>query len=208
MPVPDDDLFDAIRTGRARVVTDHVDSFTETGIRLRSGQNLEADIIVTATGLNLLFLAGLDTTVDGRKVEYPETFGYRGIMYSGVPNLASSFGYTNASWTLKADLTCEYVCRVLNHMKETGTDIVIPVLDDPAMEPEKWIDFSSGYFARSLHTFPKQGSKHPWKLYQNYARDILLLRYRQLEDVALQFRKSAGEAEVIDARVSEAIAAE
>lgn len=206
--VPDDDLFDAIRTGRARVVTDHVDSFTETGIRLRSGQNLEADIIVTATGLNLLFLAGLDTTVDGRKVEYPETFGYRGIMYSGVPNLASSFGYTNASWTLKADLTCEYVCRVLNHMKETGTDIVIPVLDDPAMEPEKWIDFSSGYFARSLHTFPKQGSKHPWKLYQNYARDILLLRYRQLEDGALQFRKSAGEAEVIDARVSEAIAAE
>jgi cation diffusion facilitator CzcD-associated flavoprotein CzcO len=188
--VPDADLFDAIKSGRASVVTDHIDRFTPRGIRLRSGQELEADIIVTATGLNLQFLSDLEATVDGRRVEFPQTFGYKGMMYSGVPNLASSFGYTNASWTLKADLTCEYVCRLLNHMRATGTDICVPTLTDPDMAPEKWIDFTSGYFQRALHKFPKQGSKLPWKLHQNYAKDILLFRFGAIDDGTMVFAKA------------------
>jgi len=188
--VPDADLFAAIRAGSAGVVTDRVDTFTENGILLESGKALEADIIVTATGLNLQFLSGLDTTVDGRKIDFSKTFGYKGMMFSGVPNLACSFGYTNASWTLKADLTCEYVCRLLNHMRTTGTAIATPVLDDAEVTPEQWIDFSSGYFQRSLHKFPKQGSKLPWKLHQNYARDILLFRYGAVDDGAMVFSKA------------------
>lgn len=188
--VPDADLFDAIREGRASVVTDHIDTFTETGLLLRSGQTLDADVIVTATGLALQFLSDLDATVDGRRIEFPQTFGYKGMMYSGVPNLASSFGYTNASWTLKADLTCEYVCRLLNHMRRTGTDICTPTLTDPDLTAEQWIDFSSGYFQRALHKFPKQGSALPWKLYQNYARDIFLLRYGAIDDGTMVFAKA------------------
>jgi len=189
--VPDADLFDAIRSGRASVVTDHIDTFTETGIRLASGKTLEADIIVTATGLNLQFLSDLDTSVDGRKVDFSKTLGYKGMMFSGIPNLASSFGYTNASWTLKVDLTCEYVCRLLNHMRATGTTIATPRLDDPEVTPEKWIDFSSGYFGRSLHKFPQQGSKPPWKLHQNYARDILLFRYGAVDDGTMVFSQAS-----------------
>jgi monooxygenase len=188
--VPDADLFDAIRAGSASVVTDHIESFTENGILLKSGKSIEADIIVTATGLKLQFLSDLDTTVDGRKIDYTKTFGYKGMMYSGVPNLANSFGYTNASWTLKADLICEYVCRLLNHMKATGTTIATPILDDPEITPEQWIDFSSGYFQRSLHKFPKQGSKLPWKLHQNYARDIMLFRYGAVDDGTMVFSKA------------------
>jgi len=188
--VPDADLFEAIRAGSAGVVTDRIDTFTEKGILLESGKAIEADIIVTATGLNLQFLSGLDTTVDGRKVDFSTTLGYKGMMFSGVPNLASSFGYTNASWTLKADLTCEYVCRLLNHMRATGTAMATPILDDPEVTPEQWVDFSSGYFQRSLHEFPKQGSKLPWKLHQNYARDILLLRYGAVDDGVMAFSKT------------------
>ncbi|MBX3027793.1 NAD(P)/FAD-dependent oxidoreductase [bacterium] len=187
--VPDADLFAAIKDGRASVVTDHIERFTARGIRLQSGRELEADVIVTATGLNLQFLSDLEATVDGRRVEFPQTYGYKGMMYSGVPNLASSFGYTNASWTLKADLTCEYVCRLLNHMRATGTAIATPTLTDPDVAPEQWIDFSSGYFQRSLHKFPKQGSKLPWKLHQNYARDILLFRYGAIDDGTMRFTK-------------------
>jgi cation diffusion facilitator CzcD-associated flavoprotein CzcO len=189
--IPDADLFDAIRTGSASVVTDRIDTFTEQGILLESGRQLDADIIVTATGLNLQFLSDLDTTVDGRKVDFSTTLGYKGMMFSGVPNLASSFGYTNASWTLKADLSCEYVCRLLNHMTATGTAIATPELDDAEVTPEPWIDFSSGYFRRSLHKFPKQGSKLPWKLHQNYARDILLFRYGAVDDGTMVFRRPA-----------------
>jgi len=189
--VPDADLFVAIRSGTASVVTDHIETFTENGILLKSGKTLEADVIVTATGLNLKFVGGLETTVDGRAIDYSKTFGYKGMMYSGVPNLATSFGYTNASWTLKADLICEYVCRLLNHMKATGTAIATPTLDDPELLPEPWIDFSSGYFRRSLHKFPKQGSKLPWKLHQNYAKDILLFRYGAIDDGTMVFSKAA-----------------
>ncbi len=204
--VPDADLFVAIRSGSTSVVTDHIETFTENGILLKSGKTLDADIIVTATGLNLKFVGGLETTVDGRAIDYSKTFGYKGMMYSGVPNLATSFGYTNASWTLKADLICEYVCRLLNHMKATGTAIATPILDDPEVMPEPWIDFSSGYFQRSLHKFPKQGSKLPWKLHQNYARDILLFRYGAVDDGTMVFskagaaggRKVARELETVD----------
>jgi cation diffusion facilitator CzcD-associated flavoprotein CzcO len=188
--VPDDDLFHALNSGKASVVTDHIECFTETGIRLQSGRELEADIIVTATGLELLFLAGLQTTVDGRRIDYAETFGYKGVMFSGVPNLAAAFGYTNASWTLKADLGSEYVCRLLNHLRDTGTQIATPVPSDPQMATEDWIDFSSGYFQRALHTFPKQGTRVPWKLFQNYAKDVRLFRYAPLEDGELQFTRA------------------
>jgi len=187
--VPDDDLFDAINSGKASVVTDRIETFTERGIRLASGRELEADIIVTATGLKLLFLAGMAITVDGRRVDFAQTFGYKGTMFSGVPNLASAFGYTNASWTLKADLTSEYVCRLLRHMRQHGLDMATPTPSDPAMKAEQWIDFSSGYFQRALHLFPKQGTKPPWKLYQNYARDIRLFRHAPIDDGEMVFSK-------------------
>jgi monooxygenase len=189
--VPDADLFRAIRAKKASVVTDRIETFTENGIKLKSGTELEADLIVTATGLNLEVLSGLELTVDGIRVEPPKTFNYKGLMYSGVPNLASSFGYTNASWTLKCDLTCEYVCRLLNYMEKHGYRQCTPRNSDPALAEEPWVDFSSGYIHRSLHLFPKQGSKAPWKLHQNYARDILTLRFGRIDDGVLDFSNPA-----------------
>ncbi|MBA4792141.1 MAG: NAD(P)/FAD-dependent oxidoreductase [Phenylobacterium sp.] len=185
--VPDADLFDAIRSGSAEVVTDHVETFTETGIRLKSGRELAADIIVTATGLNLEVMNGVALQVDGQAVEPAKTYSYKGMMYSGVPNLASAFGYTNASWTLKCDLTCDYVCRLLNHMKATGLRQATPRLGSEEMAEEPWLDFSSGYVQRSIDRFPKQGSQAPWKLHQNYALDLLNLRYSRLEDGVMEF---------------------
>ena len=185
--VPDADLFEAIKAGAASVVTDHIETFTETGIKLKSGEELPADIIVTATGLNLQVMNGLKLTVDGRAVDPGKTLSYKGMMYEGVPNLASAFGYTNASWTLKCDLTCEYVCRVLNRMKQSGTRQVTPRNDDPTIGHEPWLDFSSGYVRRAMDKFPKQGSRAPWKLHQNYARDLMSLRYAKLEDGVLEF---------------------
>jgi cation diffusion facilitator CzcD-associated flavoprotein CzcO len=185
--VPDADLFEAIKAGTASVVTDHIDTFTETGLKLKSGATLDADIVVTATGLNLQVMNGLELTVDGRRIEPGKTLSYKGMMYEGVPNLASSFGYTNASWTLKCDLTCEYVCRLLNHMRKTGTRQVTPRNDDPAIERQPWLDFSSGYVQRAMEKFPKQGTKAPWKLHQNYAMDLMSLRYANLEDGVLRF---------------------
>jgi monooxygenase len=189
--VPDGDLFEALGTGRASVVTDRIDTFTEKGLRLESGAELEADLIVTATGLNLLALGGTRIAVDGRAVELPETMSYKGIMLSGVPNFAMALGYTNASWTLKCDLTCEYVCRLLNHMDEHGYRLCTPQNRDPSIAEQPFIDFSSGYVLRSIDQFPKQGSKAPWRLYQNYARDILSLRFGAIEDGAMQFAHSA-----------------
>jgi cation diffusion facilitator CzcD-associated flavoprotein CzcO len=184
--VPDADLFDAINSGRADVVTDTIERFTASGIRLASGVELPADII------ELLFAAGLAITVDGRRIDFADTLGYKGTMFSGVPNFACAFGYTNASWTLKADLSSEYVCRLLNHMRDTGHPIAVPVPSDPGMGTERWIDFSSGYFQRALHQFPKQGTRPPWKLYQNYAKDIALFRFGALEDGEMRFMR-AGE---------------
>jgi monooxygenase len=192
--VPDSDLFEAIKADKASVVTDHIESFTETGIRLKSGEELPADIIVSATGLRLEVLNGIRFTVDGRAVDASQTLGYKGMMYDGVPNLASSFGYTNASWTLKCDLTCEYVCRVLNHMTKTKTRQATPRNDDPTIGHEPWLDFSSGYVRRAMEKFPKQGTRAPWKLHQNYARDLMSLKYAKIEDGVLEFsnRKPAG----------------
>jgi monooxygenase len=185
--VPDGDLFKALGDGSASIVTDTIETFTSDGIRLSSGQELEADIVVTATGLDLLAFGGIQFVVDGHKVSLPETMGYKGMMLTGVPNAAAAIGYTNASWTLKCDLTCEYVCRLLAHMDEHDYASVTPFNNDPTVEPQPFIDFSSGYVQRAIDRFPKQGSKAPWRLYQNYARDIVSLRFGALEDGALRF---------------------
>ncbi|HEV2568440.1 NAD(P)/FAD-dependent oxidoreductase [Sphingomonas sp.] len=188
--VPDDDLFEAIKNGSADVVTGHIDRFTETGIRLTDGRELACDVIVTATGLNLQLLSGVEYTVDGQRIEPSQTMTYKAMMFSGVPNLATSFGYTNASWTLKADLTCMYVCRLINHMDKTGTQIATPVLNDPEVQEEPWLSFTSGYVQRALGHLPKQGSKRPWKVHQNYAKDLLDLKFGKVDDGAMTFRKA------------------
>jgi monooxygenase len=185
--VPDSDLFKALKTEKASVVTDQIATFTETGIKLASGQELAADLIVTATGLSLEMLGGLEVTVDGKRVDFSKTLTYKGMMYSGVPNLASVFGYTNASWTLKADLTCQYVCRLLKHMDGTGAKFCTPHLRSGEVKAVPWVDFSSGYFERAKDILPKQGSTHPWKLYQNYALDIFALRFGSVKDSAMEF---------------------
>ncbi len=189
--VPDNDLFIAIREQRAAVVTDHIDTFTETGIRLRSGDELPADIVVTATGLSLIFLGGVELVVDGRALDPHQLTNYKGTMMSDVPNLAVTFGYTNASWTLKADLTADYVCRLLRLMDERGVRQVTPRRRDPSVTDEPFLDFSSGYVQRALASFPKQGSRRPWKLYQNYIRDIAMLRHGKIDDGELELASPA-----------------
>jgi monooxygenase len=185
--VPDGDLFEVISDGRASVVTDRIDTFTEDGLKLASGAELEADLIVTATGLNMIPLGDVAIAVDGRDVQLAETLTYKGMMLSGVPNLAFAVGYTNASWTLKCELTCEYVCRLLNHMDEHGYRSSIPRNRDPSVTEEPLVDFSSGYVLRAIDRFPRQGSKAPWRLHQNYARDLVLLRFGPVEDEAMEF---------------------
>ena len=197
--VPDADMFRQIKAGRVSVVTDQIETFTETGIRLKSGQELTADIIVSATGLVLEVWNGIEVTVDGSRIDASRTLSYKGMMYEGVPNLASAFGYTNASWTLKCDLTCEYVCRLLNHMKKTGRRQVVPLNDDPNIEFEPWLDFSSGYVQRAMAKFPKQGTRVPWKLDQNYAKDLMNLRYARLDDGVLRFSNPTAKPEQIAA---------
>jgi monooxygenase len=188
--VPDSDMFRVIRDGQANVVTDQIDSFTENGIRLKSGKELPADIIVTATGLNLQMLSGMALTVDGRAEQIGHHVLYKGIMFSNIPNVLMWFGYTNASWTLKADLTSEYACRLINHMDETNTKIVVPVLADERSHVEPFVEnFSSGYFARAMDQLPKQGKDYPWKLFQNYMKDVKLLRKGELADGVLRFAK-------------------
>ncbi|WP_374345372.1 flavin-containing monooxygenase [Phenylobacterium sp.] len=189
--VPDADMFQALKSGAASVVTDHIESFGPEGIRLKSGQSLEADVIVTATGLVLKPLNGLALSVDGKAVEPARTLSYKGMMYSDVPNLASSFGYTNASWTLKCDLTCGYVCRLLNHMDRTGLRQATPRNTDPTIGEEPWLDFSSGYVQRAMASFPKQGTKAPWRLDQNYALDLMNLKYSKVEDGVMEFSNPA-----------------
>jgi monooxygenase len=193
--VPDGDLFAAIRAGRASMVTDRIDTFTERGLRLESGRELEADVVITATGLNLLALGGLRIAVDGEDVELPDKVGYKGMMLSDVPNLAVAMGYTNASWTLKCDLTCAYVCRLLNHMDRHGHRQVTPRIREASLPTQPFIDLQAGYVRRSIDLFPRQGLKAPWRLYQNYLRDIVLLQYGALEDDALEFSAGAPAAE-------------
>jgi monooxygenase len=188
--VPDSDLFQALHKGKASVVTDHIDTFTETGIRLRSGQELEADVVVTATGLNLKFMGGIEVEVDGKRMQPADRMIYKGMMCSDVPNLSFSVGYTNASWTLKCDLTSEYVCRLLNYMDKHGFTQCCPRQNDPSLVEEPILNFTSSYVLRAIDSFPKQGSRAPWKLFQNYALDRVLLRHARVTDDAMEFSGS------------------
>ena len=172
--VPNSDLFEAIKSGKAEVVTDRINTFTEHGILLKSGQELIADLVVTATGLNLLVLGGVEFSVDDQPVEFNQTYTYKGIMYSNVPNLVSIFGYVNASWTLRADLISEYTCQIINHLDKKGFRQCTPRLrnEDHEMSVHPFIqDFSSGYLQRIIHLLPKQGDRHPWLNSQNYQQD-------------------------------------
>ena len=186
--VPDGDLFREINAGRMSIVTDHIERFTQNGIKLKSGEELQADIVVTATGLQMKLFSGLEVAVDGTRVDLARTMSYKGMMFSGVPNFAAAFGYTNASWTLKADLTCEYVCRLLRYMDRHGYRQCMPKRD-PSVAEVPWLDFTSGYVQRALGQLPRQGAKKPWKLYQNYARDLMALRFGSVKDGAMQFSK-------------------
>ena len=186
--VPDADLFRSLRAGTASVVTDEIETFTETGLRLKSGTDLPADIVVTATGLNLILLGGIQFTIDGVPTRLAQSMSYKGMMFSDVPNLAAAFGYTNASWTLKADLTSEYVCRLLGFMDRHGYAQCTPKRE-PGVAEEPVIDFTSGYVQRGLDQLPRQGNRKPWKLHQNYARDLLALRFGKVDDGTMQFTK-------------------
>jgi monooxygenase len=189
--VPDADLFEALGNGSAEIVTDRVATFTADGIELESGRELKADVVVTATGLNLLFLGGIRVSIDGEEPDLARALTYKGMMLSGFPNFAYTLGYTNASWTLKADLTSEYVCRLLNHMDAGGYRICTPVLSDPSITEEPLLDFSSGYVLRSIDHLPKQGSKEPWKLRQNYPVDLRMLRHGPIADGVMRFSNPA-----------------
>lgn len=192
--VPDGDFFNAIVAGKADVVTDHIERFDETGILLKSGKHLDADIIVTATGLNLALAGKVAVSVDGAPVQWNEHFYYKACMFSNVPNYAAVFGYLNASWTLRADIVSDYVCRVLNHMAATGSDIAVPVLDDPAsLEEDNVFDFSSGYIQRALHMMPRNAKAMPWRLNQDYLADRKDMRDGPIADGVLAFRSKAAE---------------
>ena len=188
--VPDADLFRAIRNNRVSVVTDQIETFTEHGLLLKSGEHLNADIIVTATGLVLKLFSGMQLVVDDAPVDLPKTLVYKGMMFSDVPNFAFAVGYTNASWTLKCDLAAEYVCRLLNHMDHHGYSTCTPRVNDPDVGEEPVIDFNSGYVLRSLHTLPRQGLKTPWRLHQNYVKDLSMMRYGRVEDGTMEFKSA------------------
>lgn len=185
--VRDGDLFQAITWGKASMVTDHIDRFTETGIRLKSGDEIEADVVVIATGLDMQLMSDIELTVDGETVDPADTLSYKGMMFSNLPNLATCFGYTNASWTLKCDLTCKYVCKLLNYMKAEGYSRCVPrpASDEAATEP--FIDFSSGYVQRGVARFPKQGKHKPWKVFQNYMLDKISLDFSSVDDGVMEF---------------------
>ena len=189
--VPDGDLFRAIGDGSVSVVTDHIETFTETGIRLQSGRELAADIVVSATGLELLFIGGIEVQVDGEPVDISSTLAYKGMMLEGVPNLALAIGYTNASWTLKCDLTCGYVTRMLNHMRATGRRQATPVNADSTVTPAPLLGLSSGYVQRSADRFPKQGSRQPWQVHQSYLRDYRALKRSEVTDDVMVFSNPA-----------------
>jgi cation diffusion facilitator CzcD-associated flavoprotein CzcO len=169
------------------VVTDQIKTFTKTGVKLESGELLKADIVISATGLELLAMGGMEIAVDGNKISLPETVGYRGMMMSDVPNFVLASGYTNASWTLKCDLTSEYVCRMLNHMDRTGYQYCVARIRDPDMDRVAFLDLASGYVNRAIDNFPKQGTSSPWRLYQNYLWDLVTLRFGSMRDKALEY---------------------
>ncbi|HEY1862171.1 MAG TPA: NAD(P)/FAD-dependent oxidoreductase [Roseiarcus sp.] len=187
--IPDGDLFAAMRAGKASIVNGEIETFTETGLRLSSGQEIGADIIVTATGLKVRLMGCVAIEVDGAPVDIAAAIGYRGAMLSDIPNLASIFGYTNASWTLKSDLIAGYVCRLLGHMDRRGYAICTPRLGDTTIAEEPTLPLTSGYIERAKHLFFKQGTKKPWRLNQNYALDVMALRFGAIEDGVLEFRR-------------------
>jgi monooxygenase len=184
--VPDGDLFKAIRSGRASVVTDHIERFTDDGLLLRSGQLLGADVVVLATGLKMKILGGIAITVDGRPYHASDAMSYKGMMLSGLPNCVMTFGYTNASWTLKADLTAEYVCRLLRHMDRKGAAIAV-AHREAGVEPRPFLGFTSGYVQRAAPDLPHQGSRRPWQVYQNYLQDMLTIRFGRIADGVMHF---------------------
>ena len=192
--IPDADLFEAIKAGKVSVVTEVIDRFEPDGIRLRSGERLPADIVVTATGLVVKLFGGITLSIDGQEVRPADRFSYKGMMLNDVPNLALSFGYTNASWTLKCDLTSRYVCRLLNHMDRTGMTVCVPRLPPGGLERSPMLDFSSGYVARARDALPSQGPEAPWRVHQNYLKDLAALRFRSVGDGVMEFRPGAGEA--------------
>src|SRR5581483_10627880 len=202
--VPDGDLFTAIRKGTVSMVTDRIATFTEHGVRLESGAELEADVIVTATGLELLFLGGIEVSVDGAPIDVSEKLVYKGMMLEGVPNLAIAVGYTNASWTLKCDLTCDYVTRLLDHLHTTGLRQCTPVNHDAAVAPEPLLGLTSGYVLRSADRFPKQGSRFPWRVYQSYVRDYRALKMSKVDDGEMVFSNPAQPAAAATAKVAKA----
>ncbi|MEC7380909.1 MAG: NAD(P)/FAD-dependent oxidoreductase [Pseudomonadota bacterium] len=188
--VPDGDLFDQIRKGNASVVTDHIEKFTEKGILLKSGKEIITDIIITATGLNLEMLSNINLTVDNKPIDISQTITYKGMMYSGIPNFASTFGYTNASWTLGADLTSEYVCRVINHMKKKNYNVACPENDSNVETDPDYLNLTSGYIKRAQHIFPQQGKESPWRNNQNFLKDVFQIRYGRIDDGEITFSKS------------------
>ncbi|WP_432478085.1 flavin-containing monooxygenase [Nocardioides sp. GXQ0305] len=185
--VPDGDLFRAVREGRVDIVTDTIDTFTEKGVRVSSGDELVADVVVTATGFNLKIMGGMELVVDGERVDLRDRMAYRALMFSGVPNFAFTIGYTNASWTLKADLVADYVCRLLAHLDERGHRSAVPV-PDPAVGAAPFMDFTPGYVKRSEHLLPQQGDREPWRLRQNYFHDVRSIRRSRVDDGVLTFR--------------------
>jgi monooxygenase len=191
--IPDDDLFDVINDGSASVMTDTIDCFVEDGVKLASGEVLKADIIVSATGLQLQIMNGVALSVDSKPVNLPDHWSYKGMMLSDVPNLVQTFGYINASWTLRADLTSEYAARLINRLTETGNTIATPRLraEDRDMPARPWIDdFPAGYMQRSMHLFPKQGDRNPWRNTQDFGEDKRLIRHAHIEDDVLEFTKA------------------
>lgn len=178
-----------IKKGKVEVITDHIDTFTEDGILLKSGKTLQADIIVTATGLNLKLLGGIELFVNDKKVQSPELYSYRGVMMSDIPNFAFILGYTNASWTLKSDISAQFITKLLQFMDRKGFQVCTPKISPSDQTAEPLLDFNSGYVLRALDMLPKQGKKHPWKMYQNYVRDLLSMKFEALQDKNLTFQK-------------------
>lgn len=189
--VPDNDLFHALRDGHASIKTDQVDHFTANGLTLASGEEVEADIVIKATGLKLLPLGGMKMFVDGELAQFKDSYIYKGFMFSGMPNFAALFGYTNASWTLKTDLACRYVCRLIKTMEQKGADYVVPEMMGPVPTPQPAIDLKSGYVARGIDLFPRQGEDRPWRNHQSYVADYLDTKFSKLDDGVMQFKTKA-----------------
>jgi cation diffusion facilitator CzcD-associated flavoprotein CzcO len=185
--IPDGDFYGSLKDGTASIVTEHIDRFTETGIRTKSGETIDADIVVPATGLQIQFGGGMRLSMDGKPVNLSERYVYRGMMLSGIPNLVVTFGYTNASWTLKSDLTADFVCRLVNRMANKGAEVATAVTGDGAIEPGPLVGLNSGYLLRATHLLPKSGAERPWKNYENYILDMLSIRYGKIEDGILTF---------------------